>query len=174
MSKLIEILKKETESLKEQYVQKTREWAAKYHAMLTDRATWNEVDWCNFMGLTPEMKNPGTSMQFLGFPKGFYNTRESREYSRLRNEIRTIGKMFVEDYQDKEEKKAIKHYEQSIQKLALRIEAKGLNQDQIKATTSHIGVNIDTTLTDGNKSVRAFTIIASGEIQKPHYRYLIK
>jgi hypothetical protein len=37
-----------------------------------------------------------------------------------------------------------------------------------------VGVNFETTLSDGEKIVRAFTIVASGEIQKPHYRYLIK
>ena len=62
----------------------------------------------------------------------------------------------------------------SIEKLAKRIEKKGLNQENIRTITSHVGVNIETTLTDGNKTVRAFTIIAQGTIQKPHYRYLIK
>jgi hypothetical protein len=35
-------------------------------------------------------------------------------------------------------------------------------------------VNIDMTLTDGEKTVKAFTIIAEGQIQRPHYRYLVK
>jgi len=35
-------------------------------------------------------------------------------------------------------------------------------------------VNIETTLTDGEKMVRAYTIIAEGQVQRPHYRYLIK
>jgi hypothetical protein len=72
------------------------------------------------------------------------------------------------------EKIAIEHYEFSIEKLAERIIKKGLNQDNLKIVTSHIGVNIETTINDGNKTVRAFTIIAEGEIQKPHYRYLVK
>jgi len=58
--------------------------------------------------------------------------------------------------------------------LAARIEKKGLNVEKIKTVTSHIGVNLETTLTDGTKTVRAWTIVASGEIQRPHYRYLIK
>ena len=69
---------------------------------------------------------------------------------------------------------AKEHYEDSILKLADRISKKGLEIDKIKVKTSHIGKNIDTLLTDGKKKVNAFTIIASGEIQKPHYRYLIK
>jgi len=71
-------------------------------------------------------------------------------------------------------KAAEKHYDESINKLAYRIEQKGLNIDKIYVQTSHIGVNINTILTDGEKTVKAFTIIASGDIQRPHYRYLIK
>ena len=37
-----------------------------------------------------------------------------------------------------------------------------------------IGVNIESIITDGTKTVRAWTIVAEGEIQRPHYRYLIK
>jgi len=45
---------------------------------------------------------------------------------------------------------------------------------KLKVQTSHIDVNIDTTLTDGEKTIKAFTILAEGAIQRPHYRYLIK
>ena len=47
-------------------------------------------------------------------------------------------------------------------------------ETKLKVKTSHIGVNIDTILSDGEKQVREITIVASGEIQRPHYRYLIK
>ena len=82
--------------------------------------------------------------------------------------------MGVENFMLAEEKKAELHYEGSIVKLANRIEKKGLIIEKLVVETSHIGVNINTTLTDGEKTVRAFTIIASGEIQRPHYRYLVK
>ena len=72
------------------------------------------------------------------------------------------------------EKNALSHYENSILKLALRIEQKELNQDKLEMVTSHIDVNISTTITDGDKSVKAWTIIAEGPIQRPHYRYLVK
>ena len=71
-------------------------------------------------------------------------------------------------------KAAQKHYTNSIAKLALRIEKKGLNQEKIEMTTGYVDVNITTTITDGEKVVRAWTIIAGGEVQKPHYRYLVK
>ena len=36
------------------------------------------------------------------------------------------------------------------------------------------GINIDTIISDGEKQVKAQTICAWGEIQRPHYRYLVK
>jgi hypothetical protein len=58
--------------------------------------------------------------------------------------------------------------------LAARVEAKELNIESIKVTSGFQNVNFECTITDGIKKVRAFTIIAEGEIVRPHYRYLIK
>lgn len=172
--KLIEILKKETVTLRLQYIDKTIDWSNSYYEICKKRKTWKEKDWCKFLGIEPVMRNPNTSLQFLGYPTGFYSTSKSRELDRYQNDIRRILSLGLEKYIEKEVNYAKMHYETSIIKLAERIEKKGLNINKLKATTSHIGVNIDTTLTDGEKKVRAFTIIAEGEIQRPHYRYLIK
>ena len=82
--------------------------------------------------------------------------------------------MSLDEYINKELKLSEIHYDNSINKLAERIKLKDLNLDNLKVETSHIGVNINTTLTDGEKTIRAFTIIAGGDVQQPHYRYLIK
>ena len=148
MTNLIEILKKETETLKVQYVEMTEKWAVKEFEYLRQWA---------------KDYNAGK----FGFGEA------SKKYYRLPYYIvNSNGK--VEQHIEKMVNQAIEHYEFSIEKLAARIEKKGLNQENIKTVTSHIGVNIETTLTDGNKTVRAFTIIAEGQIQRPHYRYLIK
>lgn len=148
MTKLIEILKRETESLKTQYVEMTEKWAIKEFEYLRQWAT--------------------------DYNKGKFGFAEaSKKYYRLPHYIvNSNGK--VEQHVEKMVKNAIEHYDFSIEKLAERIEKKGLNQEILTTVTSHIGVNIETTLTDGNKTVRAFTIIAQGDIQRPHYRYLIK
>jgi len=145
---LVKILKRETASLKDQYVEMTAKWARSEFANLRKWA--------------------------VDYHAGKFGYGEaSNKYYRLPYEIvNPNGK--VEDYVAKQVKSAIDHYEDSIAKLAARINAKGLDVDKIKATTSHIGVNIETTLTDGVKTVRAFTIIAGGAVQRPHYRYLIK
>jgi hypothetical protein len=148
METLLDILKKETQSLKEQYIALTKEWAEK------------EFD---------HLRQWARDYQLGKFGFGV----ASKKYYRLPNYIlNRNGK--VEQHIEKKEKEAIEHYENSIEKLAARIEKKGLDIARLKTVTAHVGVNIETVLTDGTKTVRAFTIIASGEVQRPHYRYLIK
>lgn len=148
MYDLVSILKTQTESLKIQYVELTKEWAENEFIRL-----WN---WAK------------------DYQAGkFGSEKASRTYHALPYEIvNPNGKMEV--WIEKRVKEAEQHYEDSIKKLAYRIGQKKLDTTNIKIKTSHIGVNIDTTLTDGQKTVRAWTIIASGPIQRPHYRYLIK
>lgn len=148
MTTLIELLKKETESLKIQYIEMTSEWASKEFDRLRN--------WANRY-----------NMGEFGYGEA------SKKYYRLPYDVvNSNGKK--ENFVEREVKNAEEHYEASIEKLAFRIEKKGLNQNNLKLGTSHIGVNIETTITDGNKKVSAWTIIASGAIQRPHYRYLIK
>jgi hypothetical protein len=90
------------------------------------------------------------------------------------NEISSMMRIGFDQYLEKEIKKAENHYESSLQKLTSRIQLKGLNVETMKIISGTVGVNINITLTDGDKTVRAYTIVAEGEIQKPHYRYLVK
>ncbi|MDD5648903.1 MAG: hypothetical protein PHF86_00555 [Candidatus Nanoarchaeia archaeon] len=174
MDTLIQILEKETQSLKNQFIEKTKDWSNKYFYICERRKNWKETDWCDYLGIKPEVKNAGTSIEFLGFPRGFYNTSKSRELIYWQNEIRSLLNMGLNNYIKKEEEKAIKRYKNSVIKLANRIENKHLNIEKLTVLTSHIGVNLEMTLTDGIKTIKAFTIIAEGVIQRPHYRYLIK
>ena len=174
MSKLIELLKEQTITLKEQYVQKTIEWTKKDFNRYMKMSKWKEVDWANYLNVPTRIANTGTNMEFVTFHSGFYNTKESRVYHRMKDEIYRAKTTGLDKYILKAKRKAEEHYEYSIIKLADRISKKGLNEDNLKMVTSHIGVNIETTITDGVKTVRAFTIIAEGEIQCPHYRYLVK
>ena len=65
---------------------------------------------------------------------------------------------------------AEQHYENSVLKLADRISAKGMNVEAIEIKSAYIGVNIEMTFTDGVKTLSAWTIVASGYVQKPHYQ----
>ena len=136
MKALIDILKKETESLKIQYVEMTKEWAVKEFNYLKKWAA--------------------------DYHKGVHGFDEaSKKYYRLPYYI-VNSNGTVEQHINKMVASAIEHYEFSIQKLALRIEKKGLNINNLTTVTAHEGVNIETTLTDGVKTVRAITIIATG------------
>jgi hypothetical protein len=134
---------------------------------------WREVDWCKHFGLEPQPVNVGTRGEFLSFPKNFYNTKQSRTYYRLRDGARRAILNGKEAHLKMAEQAALHHYEDSIVKLANRIVRKGLNQDSISVKDSSIGENINTTISDGVKTVKAYTIVASGPIIAPHYRYLI-
>ena len=152
MTTLIEILKNETESLRIQYLEMTQNWAKNNFAKMQES-------------------------KFLYTLNGKYFTNcfgKTKAEDAMINRTASILNKGIEIYLSELKKDAENHYETSILKLATRIEKKGLNVENLKILTSHIGVNIETTLTDGIKNVKAFTIIAEGIIQRPHYRYLIK
>lgn len=159
-SPLIEILKNETESLRLQFLEKTDEYARREYARALEILN------------TPLPESP--ERDYRG---RFLDPVLGAEYKRLRSrrsDAYVILQTPLESYVQKAKDSAEGHYQNSIVKLAMRIEEKGLDVNNIKATTSHIGVNINTIITDGVKSVRAWTIIAEGPIVRPHYRYLIK
>lgn len=153
MKALIEILKKETESLRIQYLEMTEKWAKEQCIRNIERKNRYAI-------LSTKLIETIGKNGYYEEQKYYYNT-PSWHFQ-------------IEQFVPKMLKEAENHYENSIEKLAYRIEKKGMNQNNIKVETARIGLNINTTLTDGIKTVKAFTIIASGEIQRPHYRYLIK
>ena len=174
MTPLIDILLKETETLKIQFLYSTSEWADKYYNIYEIRSHWKDEQWCSLYGLVPELCNPERPCSYLGFPKNFYNTKKSKEHWKYLKEIKKIVKLGKEKYTFIETEKAEHRYIKSIEKLAIRIEEKGLNIENIKTISSHIGINFNTTITDGIKTVRAFTVLFRCEINRPHYRYLVK
>lgn len=170
-NKIIKILETELESHKIQYFAKIKEWANNYYDYLMNKR--NEyysldsklVDASNKYRLTKDKKYLTLQQEYENkyafLQKLYYNSK-------------TILSKGKERFIKKEEEKAKNHYKHVIDKLADRITKKELNIDNLKIKTVHIGINIETTLTDGNKIVKAWTIEASGPIQRPHYRYLVK
>lgn len=78
-------------------------------------------------------------------------------------------------YVDREIERASRHCDFAAEKLADRIIKKGMVISNITLSSSKIdSLNIETVITDGNLTVKAWTIIAEGLIQCPHYRYLVK
>lgn len=174
MKTLSENLKDQTQDLKNLYIKMTAEYTANQFDGVTARKKWNEVDWCAYFGLTPEKANEGFPQEFLTFPKSFYRSQNYQRYRTICILIDDMLKLGKDGYITKQILKAEKHYNQSIEKLADRIIKKGLNENNITLQSSRVGVNFETTATDGNMTVKAWTIVASGDVQAPHYRYLVK
>lgn len=174
MTTLIQKLTAETQILKIEFLEKTEKYAVERYNQALKQNKYTALDWCRVFGLTPEKHNEGRVSEFLGFPKNFYNSKLARTLDGIKNKNRRISSMKLEDFIEKEKKNAVLHYENSIIKLAARIEKKGLDLENVTMKTGRVGVNIETTITDGNKVVKAWTIVAQGEIQQPHYRYLVK
>ena len=146
---LTERLTIETQELKKAYIKETIVWAKQ-----------------DFQALNDQVSNHK------------YTTQGSKEWWAMERKMEKLPVCFwrndIDTWIEIQVKAAKKHYANSIVKLAQRIEKKDLNQDKLELSTSYIDLNICTTITDGEKEVRAYTIIACGEIQKPHYRYLVK
>jgi hypothetical protein len=147
-------LREELQSLKVQYLEKVAEWSL--------------VDYKKCQDLKKE---------YFSADRNYISTNKNRYYELQKmyhGKISYILSMRIETYTAKQLKKAELHFECSINKLALRILKKGIDVSKLTMKTGHVGLNIETVLTDGIKSVKAWTIIAEGEIQCPHYRYLVK
>lgn len=170
---LLEILYKETESLKIQYLEKCTKYAQqKFESAskltqlsIPDLFTKFDIPFTMVDGKLVQAEDLYTNPLHRGKPHIM-----SKELNNARAIVYQSEKIYVA----KAIKLAEQHYKSSIIKLARRIETKGLDISKLKTETSHIGVNIETILTDGNLTVRAWTIIAEGPIQQPHYRYLVK
>ena len=175
MKTLEQTLREETKELLVMFLEKTKIQAEKEieHAkMVLSRKT---EDWCKIFGIEPR-KNfyyiPNSGIAEFDFPAGFYNTAKSKQKADAERKARGI--YYATDYIGKSIKTAKNHYENSLLKLVKRVSVKGLNLETLEIKRSGIGINIEMLLTDGEKTVRAWTIVAEGPVQRPHYRYLVK
>jgi prefoldin subunit 5 len=151
---LVQALRTETESIKNSYMAQISDWSKEEFQRITE-ARYKIIDDLHSNVI---VRNSSTFWKAHKFLDKCYK-------------ILHLG---VEKFVEKQVKEAGEHYESSILKLSAKIEKKGLNIEKLEVKSGRVGVNFETTLTDGEKIVRAFTIVASGDIQKPHYRYLIK
>jgi hypothetical protein len=103
-------------------------------------------------------------------------SKESSDYYKEQKWVHRSPSYYFDEIQfvSRAKKEAQQRVESLILKLVYRVTEKGLNESKIEVLTARVGVNIETTITDGEKTIRAFTIIAEGPIVRPHYRYLIK
>ena len=182
MKNLVKELTKQTQDLRTKYIAETKIYAKVEFDKNVELSKLNVYYLGETFGFKTELHADerafGSKSPQRRFSKidnlHFYNHKASLKLDRLQTKIANISNMGLEKFTSKEVKKAEDHYTHSIEKLAHRIIKKGLDLNNIKMKSSFLDPNMSTTITDDVKTVRAFTIIASGAVQKPHYRYLIK
>ena len=171
---LINELKKETAEIRVQYLERAKISANEKYDLMATRLKWTDAEWCTFIGLTPQIRFQGCPNEYITFPLNFHNTSAARKYSNERKKIMAIVVRKKDDYVDREIKYANLHFDNIIEKLVYRIEKKGLNFKMITVVHARVGVNLETTITDGKLTINAYTIVAGGPVQQDHFRYLIK
>lgn len=163
---LVAILLDQTDELRVEFLAKTKEWSLTEFSRFEKFLAKPRRQRDDFF-TTETSKKYGTSAYWeAGKEYRLYNER----YDRVSRVVEAGQESFIA----REQKLAQLHYEQSIAKLAARIEKKELDQTKLVVTSARLEMNFETTITDGEKTVRAFTILAHGQIIRPHYRYLVK
>lgn len=104
-----------------------------------------------------------------------YYSNWTKEISKKYHSLPTSVKRNEQDkFIETEMAVADKRFDDNVLKLAARLIKKGINSENINIKATIAMPNIECVINDGNKYITAYTIIAGGNIQRPHYRYLIK
>lgn len=179
MNNLSQKLHKETQQLKSDYITLTKRWANDYFNFCEKRLNWDKTEWANFIWVWTRIVNPWTRMEFIDFESwkdrlDFTYSNANQKYRKYKEESEKTVKLWLDWYIKKEIDKAIKHYEDSLTKLIDKIYEFWLIENNIIVKSAYMWTNIDITISDWIQEIHAYTIIAEGTIQRPHYRYLIK
>lgn len=178
---LVAALKEHTKELKALYIDKTREFATSEFYRICKMNLRTMAEWyAAFEVSTEECKDYKGEISIVPASREYHK----KNLYRMRNAKRDaydIEKAGIDKHVSKKVQKAELHYISSIEKLAYRLEHKGLNiNEDFKITSAHVAQNFECTIQFAKiadkytKSVRAWTILAWGPINAPHYRYLIK
>lgn len=168
-SSLIGILTKETAQLKEELMVRTQE-----SAVLNFNIIESQID-------SVKSKLDAIVYAYNEASKSNNSDKYSlkRDYdtiSKKLTKMRSIMNMGLDSFVQESLKNAEQHYSSSLSKLALRITQKGFDMKNFNLISGYVGINLNMTMTDGVKSVNAWTIWAAqdSELVTPHYRYLVK
>jgi hypothetical protein len=163
MKDLVKIIRHQTQPMLGAYVENTEKWADAYFETQLKKSKFSNSEWAKYMGYKDGK-----------FPSNFYNTPKAKELDKLQKETSSIVRLRKDEFIRKERQNAINHYENSVRKLIIRIEKKNLDLNNIKIESGTLSDNLNITISDGVKITKASTIFVYGNIQKPHFRYLVK
>ena len=175
MQVITEKLIENTQDLKKEFLDKTVVSAVLMYKDAERKLSKSQREWFDMFNVPYKVEERFGSeyvkvdrSQSGGFtPKSYYDMEKAKD------KLYKLKSYGLSNFIDRELKDANKHYLFSVEKLANRLIEKGVTGDfQIKS--GRVGVNFEIVITHDGKTTRAWTIIASGEVQRPHYRYLVK
>lgn len=167
---LVDTLRTHTKDLYDAFIEKTKEYAARMHAYASNKIeTPIEQLYADYgIEFTETVKYGRTVKEVAS-----NSTYAYRNLQRDRSKWYEIASKTYADFEAKEIKHANDHYENSLLRLAARLEAKGISGD-FTAVSGRVGLNFEVVIRHGETVTRAWTIIAEGPIVRAHYRYLVK
>lgn len=154
---------------------------------MVERSSWATVQWYETFhirtvekwsknGITVAEGTEGAK-KFVDVDPKEYDRRELYRMRDIRGREAGVVSRGELAYETSEVALAEGHYSDSLLKLAVRIKEKALDVSKLTVNTELSSVRqngIDTLITDGVNKVHAWTILAWGEVVRPHYRYLVK
>lgn len=163
MEALQQQIEKELKQFKAAFIEKTVEWAAIEFERLSAVTEQDIIDGRGYRDYSFKSKYPDGVMR---------HTKASFAYWGKIYNIQYKGKdSFVSNMKANAEL----HFEASISRVVSVAEKKGLDVSISRVVDVRFEAgNLGFIVTDGNKRITAQTIVAWGEIQRPHYRYIIK
>jgi len=169
---LIEKLREATTRLKEVYINKTIEWAEKRFALATTRKNWTDEKWLIEFEVEYEIIKRHSYTWYSA------KNQRSENYKRMqrgKTEDEIVLKKGKKGYIDECVDLAKRHYEESLIKLSDRLNAKGIKDEtNFTIKQGRLSDNFEIEIEHNGVITRAWTIIAYGPVQCPHYRYLVK
>lgn len=170
--KLVDELFKHTSDLKAAFIEKTKEYAVERFADCEQKMKRTEAQWLKAFNIEYTVVNKYGNPNYHE-----YNHRlvAAQEMGRSKIISQEVVRMGLDKYKASKVKQAEEHYTESIMRLAKRLNDKGITANsKFTITSAKVGVNFECYIHHESGITKAWTIIASGPIQQPHYRYLVK
>ncbi len=150
---LMQQLREQTLEFKKEFIEKRVLWELDRQVFLIKRyGNFRYEDWVGM------------------FPRG--NMGLTQDGQRLRDEVDTYKRIPPQKLKEKAEKEAVEYFDTALAQLVNRLNKKGFTNPEVHVKT--VNVSLEATIRQADmKTVYARTIIASGPIQRPHYRFII-
>lgn len=153
------ILMEQTQNLYLQYKRDLLRSEANYWDSMLERFSWKHSDFSNLFSYMKDNRYKWVTID-----------KEISKRDKLKYTFKT-----KEAYLSHIEVNAKKYFDSKIDKLVDRLISKGVTTTNgIEILTNQIGVNFETIINIGDETWKAYTIYAEGEVNVPHYRYLVK